>query len=60
MLRMRREMRSYEGQVEVPAISQLVLIDRHADLVTPMPVMLTYEGLVDEFFGISNSTLSLY
>jgi hypothetical protein len=59
MLRMRNEMRASEAQVDVPAISQLILIDRASDLVTPMPTMLTYEGLVDEYFGIQNSAVDL-
>jgi hypothetical protein len=59
MLRMRNEMRASEAQVDTPAIAQLILIDRSADLVTPMPTMLTYEGLVDEYFGIQNSFVDL-
>lgn len=59
MLRMRLEMRASDIQVEYPSISQLFLIDRTADPVTPITTMLTYEGLVDEFFGINHSFVEL-
>ncbi|XP_023017702.2 vacuolar protein sorting-associated protein 33A [Leptinotarsa decemlineata] len=38
------------------SIDQLVLIDRSVDLLTPLATQLTYEGLIDEIFGINNST----
>jgi len=31
------------------------LIDRTVDMITPMMTQLTYEGLIDEIFGIKNS-----
>jgi hypothetical protein len=41
-----------------PGISKqfdsLVIIDRAADLITPFLTQLTYEGLLDEYFGIKN------
>lgn len=37
-------------------ISQLILIDRNVDLLTPLATQLTYEGLIDEIFGIQNTT----
>ncbi len=36
-------------------VSELILIDRESDLVTPMLTQLTYEGLIDEIFRIRNS-----
>lgn len=33
-------------------IDHLILIDRSVDLLTPMAIQLTYEGLIDELFGI--------
>lgn len=36
-------------------IDHLLLIDRSVDLITPLAKQLTYEGLIDELFGISNS-----
>ena len=59
MLKMRREMQLGLTQTEPPAISEIVLIDRLVDPITPMLTMLTYEGLVDEFFTISNSSVEL-
>lgn len=54
MLRMRKEM----GEEEIGSnseIDQIILIDRDVDVVTPLSTQLTYEGLVDENFGINNS-----
>lgn len=36
-------------------IDQLIVIDRQADLLTPLLSQLTYQGLVDEFYPISDS-----
>ncbi|KZT08568.1 Sec1-like protein [Laetiporus sulphureus 93-53] len=36
-------------------IDSLIIIDRSADMITPLLTQLTYEGLVDEMFGIRNS-----
>ncbi len=36
-------------------VSELILIDRESDLITPMLTQLTYEGLIDEIFRIRNS-----
>lgn len=40
-------------------ISQLILIDRRIDLITPLLTQLTYEGLLDEVFNINHGTLTL-
>lgn len=37
-------------------IDRLLLIDRSIDLVTPLATQLTYEGLIDEIYGIDNTT----
>ncbi len=37
-------------------IESLIIIDRTTDLITPLCSQLTYEGLLDEVFGIDNST----
>ncbi len=58
LLRMRREMGAEEPDA-APEIAELILLDRSCDLVTPMLSQLTYEGLVDENFGISNSIVEL-
>jgi hypothetical protein len=43
----------------VPEIDSLILIDRTTDLVTPLLTQMTYEGLVDEMFGITNSFIEI-
>lgn len=54
MLRMRREMAGREPQIP-PQIDNLLILDRNVDLLTPLLSQLTYEGLIDEIFGLSNS-----
>ena len=50
----------FEAKEEPPAeIGQLVIIDRTVDLATPMLTQLTYEGILDEMFGIKCSHLSV-
>ncbi|KAL8945613.1 MAG: hypothetical protein Q9222_007866, partial [Ikaeria aurantiellina] len=36
-------------------IESLIIIDREVDMVTPLLTQLTYEGLIDEMFGIKNN-----
>ena len=71
MQRMRKEMPSVfkdttvlpsSGPFEFPLhadIDELLLLDRSTDLITPMLTQLTYEGLVDEMFGIKFSTIDV-
>ena len=40
-------------------IDTLVILDRAVDLVSPLPIQLTYEGLIDEMFGIQCSSVRL-
>jgi len=40
-------------------IDTLVILDRSVDLVSPLPIQLTYEGLIDEMFGIQCSSVQL-
>lgn len=58
LLRMRREM-GLEDNTVVPEIDNLFLIDRMTDCVTPVLTQLTYEGLIDEVFGIKNTFVNL-
>lgn len=58
MLRMRREMAGQEPQIP-PQIDNLLILDRSVDLLTPLLSQLTYEGLIDEIFGINNSKSSV-
>ncbi|CAG7853945.1 Vacuolar protein sorting-associated protein 33A Short=hVPS33A [Serendipita indica DSM 11827] len=40
-------------------LDSLVIIERRVDMVTPMLTQLTYEGLIDEFIGVSNTYVEL-
>jgi len=40
-------------------ISCLVLLDRGVDLISPLPTQLTYEGLIDEMFGVHCASVRL-
>ncbi|CAG8459081.1 4227_t:CDS:10, partial [Scutellospora calospora] len=57
LIRMRREV-----AVDDPSplsisqsVDSLIIIDRSVDLITPLCTQLTYEGLIDEVFGIKTS-----
>ena len=39
----------------VPKIDSLILLDRSVDFLTPLSTQLTYEGLIDEIYGIRHS-----
>ena len=58
LLRMRREV-AVDDPSSTLSISQtidsLIIIDRSVDLITPLCTQLTYEGLIDEVFGIRTS-----
>ena len=53
-MRKKREAADSENQVS-PQIDTLLLIDRNVDLLTPLFTQLTYEGLIDELYGIHHS-----
>ncbi|XP_067635118.1 vacuolar protein sorting-associated protein 33A [Eurosta solidaginis] len=40
-------------------IDQVILLDRSVDILSAVATQLTYEGLIDEFFGIKNNQLVL-
>ncbi len=40
-------------------VSSLVVVDRAVDLLSPACTQLTYEGLIDEVFGITNGAVML-
>lgn len=44
-----------DADEEHSQIDRLLIIDRTTDLISPLTTQLTYEGLIDEIFGISNS-----
>lgn len=43
-------------QTIYPEIHELVILDRAVDMITPMAVQLTYEGLVDELMGVRSGS----
>merc|ERR1719334_2960251 len=61
LFRMRREVTGLENQMsqKAPEIDHLILIDRDVDPITVLLTPLTYEGLIDETFGIENNRVKL-
>lgn len=47
----------YASEVKGGEIDALILIDRKTDLVTPFCTQQTYEGMLDEHFGIAATNL---
>ncbi|XP_015782840.1 vacuolar protein sorting-associated protein 33A [Tetranychus urticae] len=58
MTKLSKEMSLKESQV-VPQIHSLLLIDRSVDFVTPLMSQMTFEGLLDEIFGINNGIIKI-
>ncbi|KAM5238763.1 vacuolar protein sorting-associated protein 33A isoform 4-T4 [Ctenodactylus gundi] len=58
MVRMKRELTGGQNSV-LPVFDNLLLLDRNVDLLTPLATQLTYEGLIDEIYGIQNSYVKL-
>ncbi|KAJ8968096.1 hypothetical protein NQ314_002467 [Rhamnusium bicolor] len=58
VVRLQREKNNIEEPKsnQPSCIDQILLIDRCVDLISPLATQLTYEGLIDEIFGINNST----
>ncbi|KAL4252461.1 STXBP/unc-18/SEC1 family protein [Abortiporus biennis] len=40
-------------------LDSLIIIDRRVDMITPMLTQLTYEGLIDELIGVTNSQVEI-
>lgn len=63
LARMRQELLAGEDASEADkigpspstTIESVIIIDREVDFVTPLLTQLTYEGLIDEVFGIQNN-----
>ncbi|EFN56300.1 hypothetical protein CHLNCDRAFT_144693 [Chlorella variabilis] len=53
MSRMRQEQGTEAPAAGADGIDTLILLDRCVDMVTPMCTQLTYEGLLDEVFGLT-------
>ncbi|KAG7264889.1 hypothetical protein CRUP_007328 [Coryphaenoides rupestris] len=58
MLRMKREFAGSQNQI-LPVFDTLLLLDRNVDLLTPLATQLTYEGLIDEIYGVTNGYVKL-
>lgn len=57
MIRMKRVYR--KPKFNISCFDNLLLLDRNVDLLTPLATQLTYEGLIDEIYGIQNSFVKL-
>jgi hypothetical protein len=63
LLRMRQESiidsrTALYGVGQSQSIESLIIIDREVDFITPLLTQLTYEGLIDEKYGIKNSIIA--
>ncbi|XP_030074492.1 vacuolar protein sorting-associated protein 33A isoform X2 [Microcaecilia unicolor] len=58
MMRMKREFTGSQNSI-LPVFDTLLLLDRNVDLLTPLATQLTYEGLIDEVYGIQNTHVKL-
>ena len=56
---MKKEMAGDEANNALPQLDTIVILDRKVDMITPFLTQLTYEGLIDEFFNIKNSSVKL-
>ena len=48
-----------EDESQYTEVDALVMMDRTVDLYTPLITQLTYEGIIDEFFGIKCATVEV-
>ncbi|CAM4565751.1 unnamed protein product [Eretmochelys imbricata] len=58
MIRMKREFPGGQNSI-FPVFDTLLLLDRNVDLLSPLATQLTYEGLIDEIYGIQNTYVKL-
>ncbi|XP_053135694.1 vacuolar protein sorting-associated protein 33A isoform X1 [Hemicordylus capensis] len=58
MIRMKREFSGSQNPI-FPVFDTLLLLDRNVDLISPLATQLTYEGLIDEIYGIQNTYVKL-
>ena len=58
LLRKRKEL-EHRCSKQVSQIDTLIIVDRSIDLVSPLITQLTYEGLIDEIYGIRNNNVKL-
>jgi vacuolar protein sorting-associated protein 33A len=53
---MKSMMSNEKSSNEKGSIDQLIILDRSIDIISVLATQLTYEGLIDEFYGINNTT----
>ena len=46
------------GGTDKGSIDQLIILDRSIDVLSALATQLTYEGLIDEFYAINNTTVN--
>jgi len=59
LIQLESENKSEKGKEVNSKFSKLILLDRSVDHLTPLCTALTYEGLVDEIFGIKNMKIEV-
>ncbi len=59
IFRMRQELGPNEEPQMAPKVDNLIILDRSVDFLTPLMTQLTYEGLIDENFGIKYTQLEI-
>ncbi|KAI9095923.1 Sec1-like protein [Phlyctochytrium arcticum] len=65
LLRVRREMACNAvdsppaSAIMDPQIDSMIVLERGVDMITPMCTQLTYEGLIDEVYGISSTFIEM-
>ena len=62
MEKMRKEMQGVHGTTLeiVPQIDAILLLDRSVDFLACLSTQLTYEGLINEIFGVKYSKLRCF
>lgn len=58
IVKMRREINAMEPSI-VPHVDQLILVDRSIDLLSPFIFQQSYEGILDEIYGINQTVIEL-
>ena len=59
LVKLLREQERVPPPSHLPKVDQLVILDRRCDLVTPLFSQLTYEGILDDTFGIRSGFVEL-
>ena len=58
LLKKRKEL-EHRCTKQAAQFDNLIIIDRSIDLISPLITQLTYEGLIDEIYGIKNNNVKL-